>query len=101
MGDVGSKTECEPLSSETAECPWAGTGGKKTMQYSGYGPENCVPNTAGSSLGFAYFWGCTAPFALRSPNVDIEKCWELENLKLAVHVRCGPKEKTFLYPDQR
>ena len=40
--------------------------------------QNCVPNTAGSSLGFAYFLGCTAPFELRSPNVDIEKWWELE-----------------------
>lgn len=40
--------------------------------------QNFVPNVAGSSLGFAYFLGCRAPFELRSPNVDIEKCWELK-----------------------
>ena len=59
--------------------------------------QNFVPNVAGSSLGFAYFLGCRAPFELRSPNVDIEKCWELRNLKMEVVQRCGPKEKTFLY----
>ena len=48
--------------------------------------QNFVPNVAGSSLGFAYFLGCRAPFELRSPNVDIEKCWELRNLKFAVHM---------------